>query len=110
MMKTGDIVEYQYGDWLKLAGGRPRSPPRRDNTQRTDSDDDVAQNTTHTLVVEKCLTAKVVVAELPSCQDEDKAVCFRRTPDSKLNKIRGIASEFQHTVFHGKLLCTPGVS
>ena len=76
----------------------------------------VAQNTTHTLVVEKCLTAKVVAAELPNCQDEDKAVCFRITLDSKLNKIQGIAFEFQHTVLHGivldsqgKLLGTPGV-
>ena len=27
MVKTGNTVEYQYGDWLKSSGGRPRSPP-----------------------------------------------------------------------------------
>ena len=32
MVKARNIVEYQYRDWLKLSGGRPRSPSRRENT------------------------------------------------------------------------------
>lgn len=104
MVKNGDIVEYQYGDWLKSSGGHPRSPPRRDNTQRTASDDDITQNTIHTLVVEKSLTAKVVAADLPSDKDGDKAVSLGITVDSALNEIQGIASESQHAVLHGIVL------
>lgn len=92
MMKTGDTVEYQYGDWLKLSGGRSRSPLRRDSTQRTEFDDDITHNTTYTLVVEKRSTAKVMAADLPSNQDEDKVVNLGITTDSKLNEIQGIAS------------------
>lgn len=82
-------MEYQYGDWLKLSGGRSRSPLRRDSTQRTEFDDD---NTTYTLVVEKRSTAKVMAADLPSNQDEDKVVNLGITTDSKLNEMQGIAS------------------
>lgn len=103
MVKNGDIVEYQYGDWLKSSGGHPRSPPRRDNTQRTASDDDIAQNT----VIHwwwRSSTAKVVAADLPSDKDEDKAMSLGITVDSALNEIQGIASESQHAVLHGIVL------
>lgn len=33
MKKNGGEIEYQYGDWLKVAGSRQRSPPRKEKTE-----------------------------------------------------------------------------
>ena len=103
MVKTGNTVEYQYGDWLKSSGGRPKSPPRCEKTQRTESDDDIVENTRHTLVV-KCLTAEEVAIEFPSDKDGDKVVSLGITVDLMLNDNQGIASVSRHVVLHGIIL------
>ena len=84
-----------------MSSGRPRSPPRHESTQRTKSDDDIVENTRHTLVVEKCSTVEEVAAKFPSDKDGDKAVSLGITTDLLLNDNQGIASVSQHTVLHG---------
>ena len=33
MEKNGGEIEYQYGDWLRVAGSRQQSPPRKEETE-----------------------------------------------------------------------------
>ena len=33
MEKNGGEIEYQYGDWLRVAGSRQRSPPRKEEME-----------------------------------------------------------------------------
>lgn len=95
MRKNGDVVKYQYGEWLKSPGGRTRSPPKRNTTQTNDSDDGVGQKTT---VVENISMAEFVVAEhhnLRNFQDDGKSVSFRINSESEQNEITGITRGFQ---------------
>lgn len=95
MRKNGDVVEYQYGEWLKSPGGHTRSPPRQNTTHTNDSNDGVGQKTT---VVESISTAELVVAEhhnLQKCQDDGKSVSFGINSESEQNEITGITRGFQ---------------
>nr|POE78187.1 hypothetical protein CFP56_35709 [Quercus suber] len=107
-MGIGRIATLDYYELALESGkvgrsGRPRSPPRRENSQRNESDDDSVENSRHTLVVEKCLTAEEVAAELPSEKDGDKAVNSGIAADLMQNENKGIAPVSQHAVLHGSI-------
>ena len=77
--KNGDEVDYQYGEWLKLEGGRAKSPPKRSANSRrgsdVDAEDVLGQKSNHIGVVVELPTAKRETAEhMSSYHDEGNLV------------------------------------
>ncbi|KAK9986874.1 hypothetical protein SO802_031825 [Lithocarpus litseifolius] len=102
--KEGVGVDYQYGDWLKLDGGRAKSPPKRSANPRRDAENeaekDLRRTSDNTEVVVRLLATEEKSAEqMLSCHEEGKPVNYGIDLESQQHENIGIEPDLQRDNF-----------